>query len=72
MKSKLIAALAGLWILMAFARADDNVFICDSGKVGKYHYSSSCRGLNACKYEVVKMSKGDARSQGYELCGWED
>ena len=49
-----------------------DVFICDSSSAKKYHYSSSCRGLNACKHEVKKIGLDDARDRGRTLCGWED
>ncbi|WP_088810250.1 MULTISPECIES: hypothetical protein [unclassified Listeria] len=40
-----------------------------SGK--KFHYDSSCRGLNSAN-SVVSMSKSEAIASGYSLCGWED
>lgn len=40
-----------------------------SGK--KYHYSSTCRGLNHAN-SVKSMGKSEAIASGYSLCGWED
>ena len=48
------------------------VYICDSDSATKYHYSPSCRGLNACKHEIIKVSKNKAEASGRTLCGWED
>jgi len=31
-----------------------------------------CRGLNACKHQVVKKTIKEAKDLGLELCGWED
>ena len=47
------------------------VYVCDSKYAKKYHYSSNCRGLNACKHEIVKMSKSTAEDRGLSLCSWD-
>jgi hypothetical protein len=49
-----------------------DVYICDSKGAKKYHYSKTCRGLNACKHQVIKKTKSDAQNLGLTLCGWED
>jgi hypothetical protein len=49
-----------------------DVYVCSGKTIGKYHYSKSCRGLNACVHEIKKMTKEQAKSEGYGLCGWED
>jgi hypothetical protein len=61
-----------LTLLFSFSQGVRNVYICNSSSAKKYHYSSSCRGLNACKHEVIKVSKEDAQKSGRTLCGWED
>jgi hypothetical protein len=51
---------------------NNEVYVCGSKDVKKYHYSKTCRGLNACKHEIVKKSKSDAENLGLTLCGFED
>jgi hypothetical protein len=48
------------------------VYICNSKSSKKYHYKKECRGLNACKQEVVSVKKSQAQDLGLSLCGWED
>lgn len=49
------------------------VYICDSSGATKYHYTKSCRGLNACKHQIIKVSLTEAIKKGKKtLCGWED
>lgn len=48
------------------------VYVCNSSTSKKYHYSKSCRGLNACSHQIVVMSVSDARNKKLTLCGWED
>jgi hypothetical protein len=57
--------------LTSFHTFEDKVFICHSKGASKYHYSETCRGLNACKHEIKKVSISSAKEMGYELCGWE-
>lgn len=59
-------------ILTAFPAVETSVYICGSTGAKKYHYSESCRGLNACKHTIVKVSLNQAQGYGLELCGWED
>ncbi len=56
----------------SFHSVETDVFICGKQGAKKYHYTESCRGLNACKHEVVKVTKSKAKSYGLTLCGWED
>lgn len=49
-----------------------DVYICDSKDAKKYHYSKTCRGLNACKHNIIKKTKSDSQNLGLTLCGWED
>jgi hypothetical protein len=58
--------------LTSFNKVDDKVFICGSTGASKYHYSESCRGLNACKHQIVKVTLNEAKNLGLTLCGWED
>lgn len=41
----------------------------ESGR--KYHFDRNCRGLTNAD-RVVTMTLGEARAEGYTLCGWED
>ncbi|WP_296620941.1 hypothetical protein [Marivirga sp.] len=59
-------------LIFSFHTAVDHVYICDSNTSKKYHYKKDCRGLNACKAEVVKVTLSDARGSKKTLCGWED
>lgn len=58
--------------LTSFGNIAENVFICNSKSAAKYHYSPTCRGLNACKHEIIKITLEDAQARGFGLCGWED
>ncbi|MCX2681763.1 hypothetical protein OOZ15_17550 [Galbibacter sp. EGI 63066] len=49
-----------------------DVYICNSANGKKYHYKKTCRGLNACKAKIKKLSLKDAKKRGKTLCGWED
>jgi hypothetical protein len=65
----------GLLFFIVFLTSFDqtkNVYICGAKGAKKYHYSETCRGLNACKHEIVKKSLKEAQNLGLELCGWED
>ncbi|WP_396143521.1 hypothetical protein [Flavobacterium sp.] len=46
------------------------IFVTNGAK--KYHLKEDCRGLNACKHQVVKKTLKEAKDLGLELCGWED
>jgi hypothetical protein len=48
------------------------VYICGTTGAKKYHYSENCRGLNACKHEIVTVALSEAQGYGLTLCGWED
>jgi hypothetical protein len=51
---------------------DSDVYICGNKGAKKYHFSETCRGLNACKHEIFKTSQSEAKGSGLTLCGWED
>ncbi|MFK6999718.1 hypothetical protein [Flavobacterium oreochromis] len=59
-------------LLTGFSKKETNVFICGSKGAKKYHYGEDCRGLNACKHEIIKISLREANEYGLTLCGWED
>jgi hypothetical protein len=61
-----------LFTLTANSFIATNVYICGSAGAKKYHYSESCRGLNACKDQTAKVSLKQAQDNGLTLCGWED
>ncbi len=58
--------------LFAFTKVDTDVYICNSKSSKKYHFKETCRGLNACKHEIIKISLKEAKEKGLEICGWED
>lgn len=58
--------------LTSFNEVQDKVYICGSKGATKYHYTETCRGLNACKHEVVSKTVKEAKELGLTLCGWED
>jgi hypothetical protein len=59
-------------ILSSFNLIDDSVYICGIKGAKKYHYTESCRGLGACKHEIIKVSLQKAQGYDLTLCGWED
>lgn len=72
MKKKTLIMLAFIsCFLLSFKQQSSKVYVCSNGKVGKYHYSSGCRGLSNCSYAIKAMSISAAKSKGYTLCGWE-
>lgn len=67
------AALLLIFItLTSFINTTDNVYICNSKGAKKYHLKEFCRGLSACKHEVIKVTLKEAEAKGLGLCGWED
>lgn len=70
---RLLALSLGAALALAFARAPQgNVYICTGPNAEVYHYTRTCRGLNACKHDVVGVPKERAVELGRRLCGWED
>ena len=59
-------------LITSFTNFEENVYICRSKGATKYHFKETCRGLNACKQQIVKKSISDAKDLGLTLCGWED
>jgi len=49
----------------------EEVYICNSTNARKYHINENCRGLKACKHDIVKKSLKNAKALGLTLCGWE-
>jgi len=70
MKKILVVLL--FFVITSFTSSVDNVYICNSKYAAKYHYSETCRGLNACKHEIIKMTLKEAKAKGFDLCGFED
>lgn len=58
--------------LTSFVEVADNVYICNSKGAKKYHLKEFCRGLSACKHEVLKVTLKEAKEKGLDLCGWEN
>ena len=59
-------------LLSSFQPVENNVYICGPRGAKKYHFSENCRGLTACRHEIIKTSLKQAESYGLTLCGWED
>lgn len=60
------------FLLLSFNQNAQKVFICDSSGAKKYHYSETCRGLNPCKHQIIKIAIEDAKAKKLTLCGWEE
>lgn len=58
--------------LTSFHPVETKVYICGPRGAKKYHYTENCRGLTACKHEIVKTSLSQAQRYRLALCGWED
>lgn len=69
---KSLILLISLFFLNFSNESYSEVYICNSKSSKKYHYKKECRGLNACKQEVVSVKKSQAQDLGLSLCGWED
>jgi hypothetical protein len=65
-------AILFFFYLSANSFTETKVYICGSAGAKKYHYSETCRGLNACKDQTAKISLKQAQENGLTLCGWED
>jgi hypothetical protein len=59
-------------LLTSFHPVETKVYICGPTGAKKYHYAENCRGLIACRHEIVKTSLSQAQGFGLTLCGWED
>lgn len=59
-------------MLTSFSKVEDDVYICGSKVATKYHYSETCRGLNACKHQIVKVTLKEVKNIKLTLCGCED
>jgi len=68
---KKLLALLALFTLLSFSVTEDKVYVCNSKNAKKYHYSETCRGLNACKHEIITMTKAKAKAAGLDLCSWD-
>lgn len=68
-----IIALAGTLMLPAASSISQKsnttyVYICTGSYAKTYHSTSACRGLNACKGSVKKVSLDAAKKQGRSAC----
>ena len=61
-----------LVVFLTSTTQQTHVYICDSKGGKKYHYKENCRGLNACKHKITKLTISQAKNRGKTLCGWED
>jgi len=71
MKKRTLVALALFGLSFSSTNAT-SVYICKSDTAEKYHFAENCRGLRACKHEIIKMSLAEAKTLDRTLCGWED
>lgn len=46
------------------------VYVCTGAYAKRYHKRSSCRGLNACKGDIVKTTVSKATQNGRTKCGY--
>ena len=46
----------------------DNVYICTGSSSKKYHKTAKCRGLEACKKTIKKISISEAEEKGRTPC----
>ena len=61
-----------LFSLTTFITSQNNqVFLCNSPNGERYHFTQNCRGLKACKHEIIKVSLSEAKRKGKTQCGWE-
>ena len=67
---KLILVLV-VFILLSFKGSENNFFKCDSENAKRYHFTETCRGLNACKQKIIKITLSKAKAEGLTLCKWE-
>ncbi|MBI3239602.1 MAG: hypothetical protein HYZ43_12315 [Flavobacteriia bacterium] len=70
-KSLSLLLLAG-WLSISSTRQASGVYICDSKDAKKFHLIEKCRGLSACKHEIVFVTRETASQRGLTLCGFED
>jgi hypothetical protein len=68
---KKLICLLTLYALFSFTVTEDKVYVCNSEYAKKYHYSETCRGLNACKHKIITMTEAKAKSAGLGLCSWD-
>lgn len=47
----------------------DGVYLCTGPQSKRYHCRSTCRGLNNCSEDIVRVSLAKARSMGRTQCG---
>ncbi|ASS49694.1 MAG: hypothetical protein V4604_07020 [Bacteroidota bacterium] len=70
-KSLSLLLLAG-WLSIGSTMQTSGVYICDSKDAKKFHLVEKCRGLSACKHEIVFVTREAASQRGLTLCGFED
>lgn len=68
---KLILVIV-VFILLSFKSSENKVYKCDSVNAKRYHLTETCRGLNACKQKIIKITLSNAKAEGLTLCKWED
>ena len=49
-------------------KSETYVYICTGPKATKYHSASSCRGLNNCSKDIIKVTQAYAEDKGRKKC----
>ena len=44
------------------------VYICTGAYAKTYHSKSNCRGMNACKGQIKKVTLSQAQKEGHRAC----
>ena len=62
--------LAAMLFMAAFTTTSlqSQVYICTGPGAYRYHNKHTCRGLNNCKGEIVKVSVSYAQNHGFTAC----
>ena len=55
-------------LLLASCAEDKGVYICTGYKSRRYHKKETCKGLDRCSGEILKISVEEARSYGRTPC----
>lgn len=50
------------------SKSENYVYICTGPKATKYHSTSSCRGLNKCSKDIIKVTQTYAEDKGRKKC----
>ena len=54
--------------ILDFRTYEDAVYICNGPNSKVYHKSSSCKGLNRCSTQILKVTQSVANGKGRRAC----